>query len=437
MHVQTTKDAGHEMTNGSEERNGQGQAPQDAQQPQQHAADASQQQYRPQDTAASLPVIGPDDVRASATGKGKKKGKGGSHAGRGAGGQHRRSKSKRPSRVLPVVVLLVLLAIVGALVFTFGGRFFEQPGTVAEGQEVTVEIPEGANAGQIGGILKEQGIIAYAHEFTDRAAELGQGSSLQSGMYRFTGGTEIDEIIDIIANGKTGYVVTIPEGYTLKQISKAVAKQTEISAKEFYKAASTRADDFEKEFPFLEYAPKSGSMEGFLFPDTYRIELNANVDDVIKMMLTQFQVQIGTVDMEYAQRKNLNVFDVCTLASIIEKESRSENDKADIASVFYNRLHEGINLGSDVTTYYAVGKKMTDTLTQDDLNSDNPYNTRNPYNKGMPPGPICSPGLVALNAAANPTESDYLYFFWSEKEGKTMFYKTLEEFNSAYAKYGE
>ncbi len=331
------------------------------------------------------------------------------------------------------IVLLVIVIAAGV------GIFFamqEPSGQVRQGEQVTVEIPSGSTSDQIATLLKDNGVIALESDFKNRVSELGQASNLQSGVYRFEGGEEIDTIIDIIANGKTGYSVTIPEGYTLKQISERIGSETDISADEFYKIAHTKAKDYVADFPFLANCYK-GSMEGFLFPETYRVEFNATADDVIRQMLTQFQVQIASIDMSYAREKNLDEYDIATLASIIEKESRMSDDKADISAVFYNRLHEGINLGSDVTTYYAVGKELTEDLTTKDLASKNPYNTRNTSNKGLPPGAICSPGVEALTAAASPSKKDYLYFFWSNSEKKTMFYKTQAEFDAAWAKYGD
>ena len=155
------------------------------------------------------------------------------------------------------------------------------------------------------------------------------------------------------------------------------------------------------------------------------------------MMLDQFAAQIATVDMSYAASKNLTLYDVVTLASMVEKEYQAESDKAPIAAVFYNRLQKGMTLGSDVTTYYAVGKDMTEELTASDLASDSPYNTRNPSNFGLPAGPICNPSVSTLQAAANPAQVDYLYFFFSNREGETMFFVNDADFNAAWAQYGD
>ena len=141
--------------------------------------------------------------------------------------------------------------------------------------------------------------------------------------------------------------------------------------------------------------------------------------------------------MSYAKSKNLTEYDVVTLASMIETESRTDSDKADISAVFYNRLHADMALGSDVTTYYAVGKDMTEELTASDLASTSPYNTRNPSSRGLPAGPICSPSLASLKAAANPSSASYLYFFYSESANQVYFFNTQQEFDAAWAKEGK
>ena len=196
------------------------------------------------------------------------------------------------------------------------------------------------------------------------------------------------------------------------------------------------ASSYENDYPFLKGA-YNNSMEGYLFPDTYAVEYGTSPDAVIRMMLDNFSAQIAGLDMSYASSKNLTTQDVVILASMVEKESRRDSDKGEIASVFYNRLREGMSLGSDVTTYYAVGKELTEELTMNDLASDSPYNTRNPNHRGLPAGPICNPGLASLKAAAHPDETDYLYFFYSQSRDKTMFYKNQVSFDQGWAKYGQ
>ncbi len=345
----------------------------------------------------------------------------------------RASHRKQKSPIVIIVVFIVLVIAAGAFI---GLKACDKgvTGEVREGEQITVEIPSGSSTESIGILLVENGVIGSSNEFVNSVKRMDAASSLQAGTYEFTGGQPIEQIVEAIASGKTAGL-TIPEGFTLKQIAERVSQETDIDYDEFYQLVSTGAKSYVSDYPFLKSAYQ-GSMEGFLFPATYEIGASPTADGLVRQMLDKYAEQIATIDMSYAKSKNLTEYDVVTLASMIEKESRSSDDKADISAVFYNRLHEKMSLGSDVTTYYAVGKDLTEELTVEDLNSDSPYNTRNPHHRGLPAGPICSPGIEALQAAAHPSDAGYLYFFWSASQNKTMFYDTLEEFNKAWDEYG-
>ncbi len=345
---------------------------------------------------------------------------------------------RRKYRRLKTPVIIAIIAVCAVALIAGGCFFFGQgspKGNVKQGEQITVAVPAGTPTSRIAELLVENGVIYSADQFSKRVDDLGQTSRLQSGTYIFTGGDDLDTIIRMMTNGETGYALTIPEGYTLKQIAAAVEKTCGIKADEFY-ALTQKASSYANDYPFLQ-GVYNDSMEGFLYPDTYRVDVDASADEVIRKMLDQFAVQIDTVDMSYAASKNLSLYDVVTLASMVEKEHRAQDDKAQIAAVFYNRLHEGIVLGSDVTTYYAVGKDLTEELTLEDLASDSPYNTRNPQHYGLPAGPICNPSISSINAAANPAQVDYLYFFYSNSQNKTMFFTNDADFNAAWAQYGD
>lgn len=342
-------------------------------------------------------------------------------------------KGKSRKRTFVIIVAIVVIAIAGFAAYQ--AFFGDKTGQVKQGAEIEVVIPAGSSTDKIAAILVDDGVISSANAFTSRVKQLDQASSLQSGSYVMIGGDDIDNIIKMLASGQTGRQLVIPEGFNLRQIADKVEATCGIDADEFY-AQTQKASDYVADYPFLE-GVYNNSMEGFLYPDTYRIDPSATSDDIIRMMLDQFAAQIATVDMSYATSKNLTLYDVVTLASMVEKEYQAEDDKAPIAAVFYNRLQKGITLGSDVTTYYAVGKDMTEELTLEDLASDSPYNTRNPNHYGLPAGPICNPSVTTIQAAANPAQVDYLYFFFSNREGKTMFFVNDADFNAAWAQYGD
>ncbi len=339
--------------------------------------------------------------------------------------------------IAAVGVLFAFALCVGLAFFVFNSISFssEEPGEVLVGQEISVEVAEGASASEIAYALKDAGVIEYAGDFLDRVTELDVSNSLKPGLYYLIGGADIDELIDTLVAGETGYTFTIPEGYTLKQIAKVVAKNTDVTAKEFKKACKD-ASVYASEFSFLEEVGTK-KLEGCLFPSTYTVSYNATAEDIVRLMLQTMEDKLGGVNMEYASSKNLTPYDILILASIVEKEYYQTSDLAKIASVFYNRLHNGMALGSDVTTYYAVGKALTEELTNEDLASDSPYNTRNSANTGLIPTPICSPSIDAIEAAANPDETDYLYFFYSASQGEIMYFASDTEFASAWAVYGD
>ena len=171
------------------------------------------------------------------------------------------------------------------------------------------------------------------------------------------------------------------------------------------------------------------SLEGFLFPATYPVDPKKPVSDLVNYQLRTYQQQTATVNYSYAKKKNLTKYDVLILASIIEREASTPKDRRLIAGVFYNRLHLGMRLDSDVTVHYALGSWSND-LTKADLNLNSPYNTRRFH--GLPPTPICNPGLDSIKAAARPTPSKYLYFVASPS-GKVYYATTDAAFQQAIA----
>jgi cell division protein YceG involved in septum cleavage len=223
--------------------------------------------------------------------------------------------------------------------------------------------------------------------------------------------------------------VTVPEGLDRKQVA-AVA--TEAGLRGSYVRASVRS-------PRLDPAKYGGanakSLEGFLFPDTFEVERRAPVADLVQRQLEDFQQRIAGVDMTYARSKNLTVFDVVTIASMIEREAQLEGQRKLVAAVVYNRLHEGMPLGIDATIRFATGN-YTQPLTESELAVDSPYNTRT--NAGLPPGPIANPGLASIEAAAHPANVDYLYYVTEPGTcGKLVFSTTAAEFEADAASYEE
>ena len=175
------------------------------------------------------------------------------------------------------------------------------------------------------------------------------------------------------------------------------------------------------------------NLEGFLFPDTFEVKPGGPAADLVQLQLQDFQTRIKGVDMKYARSKNLTTYDVLTIASMVQAESGNPDQDALVAGVIYNRLHEGMPLGIDATVRFATGNYES-PLTESELATDSPYNTR--LNQGLPPGPINSPGLEAIEAAAHPSKKGYL--FYVTKPGgcnELVFAKTEAEFESDVDRY--
>ena len=207
--------------------------------------------------------------------------------------------------------------------------------------------------------------------------------------------------------------VTIPEGYSREQTAQ-LAKEAGLKG---------------------SYLKASAGHEGFLFPDTFELEKGAPVADLVQLQLQDFKRRIAGVDMGYARSKNLTTRDVVTIASMVEREAQLESERSLIAAVIYNRLHEGMPLGIDATIRFATGN-FEEPLTESELAVDSPYNTR--LNAGLPPGPIGSPGLASLEAAAHPAKVDYLFYVVKPGAcGEHSFSSSEAQFEADVARYDE
>jgi cell division protein YceG involved in septum cleavage len=221
--------------------------------------------------------------------------------------------------------------------------------------------------------------------------------------------------------------LTIPEGYTRAQTAE-VAKQEGLQGS--YLQDSVRS----KYLKPAKYGGKGAKdLEGFLFPDTFELQKHAGAADLVQLQLEDFKRRIAGVNMSYARSKNLTTYDVLTIASMIEHEAGLESQRKLVAAVIYNRLHEGMPLGIDATTRFATGN-YTRPLTESELAVDSPYNTRT--HTGLPPGPIDSPGLASIEAAAHPAKTDYLFYVAEPGAcNKLAFSSTEAEFNADVERY--
>lgn len=310
------------------------------------------------------------------------------------------------------VIVAVLATVAGAAWWTL----YRAEASVDPGRTVRVEIARGASTAAVGRALAEKGVVANATMFGLQVRSEGAASNLKPGVYEFTTGSDYASVISALQAGPTivYHSLAIPEGWTIPQVARRVQDKTGISAAEFERIAATRASDFD--FAFLEGA-SGGSLEGYLFPKTYRVRQGSTAADVIRMMLAQYERETTGLDLSYAKSRNLTPRDVLIVASIIEREARVPTDRPLVASVVYNRLKRRMRLEMCATVQYVLGGKPK--LSYADLKVDSPYNTYE--HAGLPPGPICSPGLASIRAAASPASTKYLYYVLTGKDGSHSF----------------
>jgi uncharacterized YceG family protein len=317
-------------------------------------------------------------------------GDGGSRKGGGVLGSLRR----HPFRIVGLVLLVIVLWFLFSLFQPFKG----------DGSgKVQVTIPKGSSVSEVGDLLSKRGVIDDSTFFQIRVTLEGKRSDLYAGHFTLAHDMSYGAAIDALSTPPVKRVtsVTIPEGYSRPQAAQLV-EEDGIPGSYIKKTVESK---------FLDPADYGGknakNLEGFLFPDTFELKPKAPVGDLVELQLKDFKKRIKGVDMQYATSKNLTVYDVLTIASMVEREAGVAKQRGDVASVIYNRLHEGMPLGIDATTRFATGN-YSKPLTESQLAVDSPYNTRT--NVGLPPGPINSPGLAAIKAAAHPPKTQFLYY---------------------------
>lgn len=324
---------------------------------------------------------------------------------------------------------LGVLALLGA-VFLFA--LFQPFSGEGSGQRVAIEVPEGAGVGEIGDLLVQEGIITNSLLFQIRATISGQRSSLYFGDHVFREGMSYSAALEELGKQPQKRVikVVIPEGLSRSETAEVVGSA---GLPGDYLEASIRSGLLDPN----DYGAqgRAKNLEGFLFPATYELEPGSDAADLVAQQLEAFKDNIAGVSMKYARSKNLNIYDVLTIASMVEREVSVASERATVAAVIYNRLARGEPLFIDATTRFALDN-WTEPLTESDLAVDSPYNTRT--NAGLPPGPIGSPGLASIRAAANPANTDvWLYVVKPGTCGEHVFSDSLDEHNANVAKYQE
>ncbi|MDC0814356.1 endolytic transglycosylase MltG [Lactococcus petauri] len=370
----------------------------------------------------------------------------------------KKSKKKVSSgKIIAVIVAVLILAAAGT--GFYGYNFIKegvQPLNTANTTKRAINIPAGASSKQIGDILQREGIIKNGMVF-QYYTKFKNFSGFKSGYYNLAPSMNLSDIASLLEQGGTEHPVEptlgkilIPEGYTLEQIAQAVTvnsadkdEKTPFTKDEFMKTVQDQAfiEKMKEKFPKLLASLPSKDrgvkyqLEGYLFPATYEYTKKTTVESLIETMLSTTNTQLEPL-YEQIQANGLTVNETLSLAAIVEKEANSDDDRRNVAQVFFNRKDLGMTMDSNTGIFYAEGKLGKDTSLdqQAAINTqlDSPFNTY--LYPGFGPGPIVSPSLSSIKAVLNPTANDYLYFV-ADVEGKIYFAQTLEEQNINVQKY--
>jgi len=325
----------------------------------------------------------------------------------------------KKTALLVGIGLTLLLAIPG-IRFSL---FLQQ--ALAPASEQTFVIPPGRSFSVAARQLEQQGIISSTLFFRLLAEVRGATDQLKAGHYRFAEpATPVTILQRLQAGDVLRYRFTVPEGLTIAEIAERLERAERGDKRRFLKLC--RNPELVQQFGI-----PAASLEGYLFPETYLLETEADEDKLLNSMLKQFQQRVDAELLNKAKRYNLNRHQMVTLASIIQKEAGSKEEMPLISAVFHNRLRKGIPLQADPTVIYGISD-FDGNLTRKHLQTPGPYNTY--LNRGLPPGPIANPGIKALQAAISPAEVDYLYFV-ARGDGSHKFSSSLREHNRAVRRF--
>jgi UPF0755 protein len=327
-----------------------------------------------------------------------------------------------------LATLLLLALLVAAALFYL---------PVGPSAETFVDIAPGTGTETIAAQLEAAHIIRTRYAFDLLRLYKGlrntKPATLKAGEYRFDRPATVAEVYARLLRGDVyTLAVTIPEGYNIFDIAQTVETAGLGSKADFLAAARSQTDLIAAYFP--AGTEKPASLEGYLFPDTYRFSRHATAVQILTAMVHRFRQAVAQLDA--SGDRPANIPHTVLMASLIEKEVSQDSERPLVAGVFVNRLNQGIPLATDPTVVYAalLDDRWRGTIYASDLQNPSPYNTYR--HAGLPPGPICSPGMAALRAAIHPTPTEFLYFV-ADAAGHSRFSATLKEHNEQVQAYRE
>jgi UPF0755 protein len=321
-----------------------------------------------------------------------------------------------------VLWIVIALSVVVLVVASWIWVGLNRPYKGYEGAEQFVDVPQGSGPVSIGRRLVEQGVVRDQMLFRFEIARSGTGRRLQAGEYRFDRPMTVSEVVAKLAKGDV-YLrsITFPEGLTIRQMAALFESKEFGPAADFLRAAKNAR-------LIQSIDPDARDLEGYLFPETYALPRRTTAEQLVTRMIAAFEKALTPELRRHATARGLSVRELVTLASLVEKETGSAEERPLVAAVYNNRLKIGMGLQCDPTVLYALERagNFSGNITRDDLKIDSPYNTYR-Y-AGLPPGPIAAPGRASLQAAADPASVPYLYFV-SRNNGSHVFSSTLAEHN--------
>lgn len=334
------------------------------------------------------------------------------------------SNDSKKKSFLPLWSLLLVLVLASVWLVGDMLHFIRTPAS-SEPAEVVMEVPVGTSVSALSELLYGQGLVRSAGKFRWLVRFKGAARQIKAGEYQLSTGLRPGELLNKIIRGEVRlHQITFPEGYTLKQMAELLEASKLVNAERFIAAATDP--------PFVRsLGIPAASLEGYLFPDTYRFARGLPVETVLRSFVTMFNQHFGPVQEEQARKLGFTRHQVVILASVVEKETAAAEERPLIAGVFLNRLRRRIRLQSDPTVIYGLSN-FDGNLTRAHLQKDTPYNTYT--RRGLPIGPICNPGAASIQAVLNPTSSSYLYFV-AKKDGTHHFSTNLVEHNAAVLRH--
>lgn len=344
-------------------------------------------------------------------------------------------------RPKPLLIVIIFLFLIGILLIVMAGMCisFAQPVDKKDDTSIDVVIPNGSSTRKIASILKENNLIKNELYFSIYV-KYNSKKSLKASTYKFSKSMNLDEIVKSLEKGSTydpeALILTFKEGERITSYAKVIAAKTDYTEDDVLELMQdkTYISTLINDYWFLTDSILNTSiyypLEGYLAPETYFFDKDSSIKDIVKRLLDEEEKKLEKYKNKITEA---NIHEVLTMASIVELEGTNTENRKAIVGVFNNRLSIGMNLGSDVTTYYAFQAPMTSDLTSQQFATSNPYNTRASNMGGkLPIGPICNPSNSSIEASVNPDTNDYFYFV-ADKYGKIYYTKTMKEHEAKVA----